>query len=238
MKICVAIAWRSTPERLPAYRHVLGLYAAQAEAAMDYGASIDIIAVDTPHVPYNLSAVRNEGVRQAEARGADVVVIADADVVVTPWMHVQDAIIQAYEDGKAHLPFTMQRYCSAEETAAIIAGGNPGAYPGVGVGNGCCYVITPEAYWRMHGSDERFSGWGGEDDAWIAAASTYVGLVRHDGIALSLHHADERRPVGTEEHRPNADLARRYWQAKGDRQAMEGLVAERERTHGAQAGLI
>lgn len=227
MKVCVAIAWRPTPERLPAYRHVLSLYAAQAEAAMDFGACIDIITVDTPHVPYNLAAVRNEGVRQAEARGADVVVLADADVVVTPWMHVQDAIIQAHEDGRAHLPFTLQRYLTAEETAEVIAGADPGSYPGVGVGNGCCYVITPEAYWAMHGSDERFSGWGGDDDQFVAAASTLIGLVRHKGVALSLHHADERRPVGTAEHRPNSLLARRYWSAKGDPAAMRRIIAER-----------
>lgn len=218
--IVVAIPWRPTPARKPAFRAVVRWWNEHLPAA-------PVLTVDTGHVPYNLSAVRNEAVRQAESVGADVVILADADGIIATPASLHAAIRDA-ADGRLHLPFTEQRYLDREETRMILERLEPGPPAEGSPGNGAMYVVTPAGYWAASGSDERFSGWGGDDDGLVAAAQTLTGVVRHDGVVWSLWHADERRPVGTVEHRPNAELADRYWRAVGNRTAMLRLIAERD----------
>lgn len=217
MNIVVVMPWRPQPARLAAHDYCRAWWARTLPDA-------PLIEVDTDHHPYNLAAVRNEGVRQAEELDADVVVIADADAVIVPADSLHAAITAA-GDGRLHMPFTAQRYLTEAETETLLVGGTvdlAGHH-----GNGAAYVIQPRSYWAAGGSDERFSGWGGDDDQLVAACSTLIGLERWFGTVLSLWHADERRPVGAEEHRPNAELAARYWRVNGDKQAMRALIAER-----------
>lgn len=218
MNVVVAMAWRSQPERIASHDHVIAWHRQHLPDAA-------LIEVDTGHAPYNLAAVRNECVRRAEAAGAEVVVITDADAIVADPAQLHGAITRAATSGRLHLPFQAQRYLTAAETADVIAGGQApldGSH-----GNGAIYAVAPGTYWRFGGSDERFSGWGGDDDQLVAAAMCLAGLRRHPGTVWSLWHADERRPIGTEEHRPNAELAARYWQARDSRDAMRRLIAER-----------
>lgn len=217
MRVVVAIPWRPQPGRLAAHRFVRGWWEHTLPTAT-------IIEVDTDHSPYNLAAARNLGVAQAGELGADVVVIADADVIITPAHHVHDAIAAAPSTFTMHMPFTDQRYLTETESEALYAGHQ---VPTAGhLGNGCCYIVTPAAYWACGGSDERFSGWGGDDDQLVAAATTLIGLTRHDGVALSLWHPAVR-DVGSDRHRPNSQLAQRYWRAMHDPAAMRALIAER-----------
>lgn len=219
MRIAVAIPWRATPERRPAFHAVVRWW-------NEHLPSVPVLTVDTPHVPYNLSAVRNEAVRQAESVGVEVLVIADADAIVATPASLH-AALDAAVDGRLHLPFTEQRYLTETETRAVLENLDPPPLQG-SPGNGAIYVVTPAGYWAASGSDERFSGWGGDDDGLVAAAQTLTGVVRHEGVVWSLWHADERRPVGTVEHRPNAELAGRYWDAVGRPDAMRALIAERD----------
>ena len=217
MRTVVAMPWRPQPAREAAHALVREWLARHLPLA-------PVLEVDTAHHPYNLSAVRNEGVRRAEELGADMVVIIDADAIIVPPDSLHEAIAAAV-DGRVHMPFTVQRYLTQEETERVLAGGAASTHGAHG--NGACYVCTPAAYWTFGGSDERFSGWGGDDDQLVAAASTLVGLERHEGTVWSLWHADERRPVGTAEHRPNALLAQRYWAAIGSPRRMRDLIGER-----------
>lgn len=216
-RIVIAIPWRPQPGRLAAHAFVRSWWARTVPSAT-------IIEVDTDHDEYNLAAARNLGVAQAQELGADVVVLADADVVITPDHHVHAAIADAPVTRTLHMPFTNQRYLSEVESERLYAGHQ---VPVDGhQGNGCCYIVTPDAYWACGGSDERFSGWGGDDDQLVAAATTLIGLTRHDGVALSLWHPAVR-DVGSERHRPNSLLAQRYWRAMHDPAAMRALIAER-----------
>jgi hypothetical protein len=218
-KVVVAIPWRAQPARLAAHAFVRRWYA-------DVLPDAPVVEVDTEHQPYNLAAARNLGVRRAAALDADVVVVGDADVVIDRPHHLLEAIEAAAADGWMHMPFDDQLYLTADETAGLIDRAQAPQRRGHR-GNGCCYVVQPDAYWAFGGSDERFSGWGGDDDQLVAAATTLVGLTRHDGVAWSLHHADECRDVGSERHRPNSQLAIRYWKAMGNERAMRALIAER-----------
>ncbi len=219
MNVVVAMAWRPQPARIAVHDHCVAWWATVLPDA-------ELLEVDTDHHPYNLAAVRNEAVHEAGARGADVVILTDADSVLAPVRALRSAIATAPLDGKLHLPFTEQRYLNQAETEALLDGGMVPLAGGHG--NGACYVVTPAAYWKCGGSDERFRGWGGDDDGLVAAAATLIGVERHPGTVLSLWHADERRPVATPEHRPNAELAARYWEALDDPAAMRALIAERD----------
>ena len=216
MKVVVGMPWRPQPGRIRAHDYVRAWWD-------QHFPGYPVVEVDTDHDPYNLAAARNAAVRAAEDRGADVVVITDADTVITP-AAVIDRCIHAARDGRMHMPFTQQRYLTEAETDDLIAGrgvpleGRPG--------NGACYVIRPAAYWEAGGSDERFSGWGGDDDQLVAACTALIGLRRHEGVALSLWHPAVR-DVGSPRHRPNAVLARRYWQAIHNPDRMRAIIAER-----------
>lgn len=219
MKVVVGMPWRPGEGRLLAHAAVRAYYSVHLPG-------VDVIEVDTQHQPYNLAASRNLAVREAESAGADVVVVADADCVFYDPKFMHEAIAAAAEDGKVHMPFRQQRYLTEQETVAFAMWWT--LPPLVGkLGNGCCYIMKPEAYWRAGGGDERFSGWGGDDDQFVAAATTLTGLVRHGGVSLSLWHPAVR-DVGSERHRPNAELAKRYWSSMHDEAAMRALIAERQ----------
>lgn len=218
-RVVIGIPWRPQPARLAAHAFVREWWANVLPDA-------EIVEVDTDHHPFNLAACRNVCARTAADLGADIVVIADADVIIDDPARVYAAVDGA-RDGSLHMPFTDQLYLTADETAALIASGiHPIRTPTLG--NGCCYIVQPAAYFAAGGSDERFSGWGGDDDQLVAATTTLIGLTRHDGVAYSLHHADECRDIGSERHRPNGLLAARYWHAMGDPDAMRALIAERD----------
>lgn len=218
MKVVIAVPWRPQPGRVEAHDFVVDYYSKVMPGA-------EIIEVDTHHEPYNLAAVRNKCVREAEKLGADVVVLLDADCVIAPHSFMLAAIAAAYGDGKMHMPFKKQHYLTEEESAKLM-GGVDFTPERKGLGNGACYVVRPESYWLAGGSDERFSGWGGDDDQLVAATTTLIGLVRHDGHAMSLWHPAVR-DVGSLRHQPNSRLARRYWKAMHRPAQMRAIIAER-----------
>ncbi len=90
-------------------------------------------------------------------------------------------------------------------------------------------VLPREAFERVGGFDQRFKGWGGEDDAMRAALEALWSPPTRYGIALHLWHP---RPLEhTTGARYNAEsrvLADRYGAVAGDPEAMLELIAERE----------
>ncbi len=217
MNVAVAVIWRPTAAREQAFRFVCEQYRRILPGA-------PIIASDAGGDGFNRSASRNLAMRMCA--GFDVVVLSDADCVhATPGSGLHPAIADA-SDGRLHMPYTEQHYCTEAETNRIYAG-DLAPIPG-GEGAGACYVVTPDSYWRAGGSDERTGVvWGADDDVLYCAAHALTGVVRHAGTVLSLWHADEHRPVGQPEWLPNSMLARRYHEARDDPQAMRNLIAER-----------
>lgn len=218
MTVTVAFPWRPQPARVAAFEFVRRWWAEVLPEA-------HVVEVDTDHQPYNLAACRNAGVDAAEANGSSVVVLADADCVVGTPASLHAALHAATSDPYLHLPFTEQRYLDEPETLGLFDGLQPpleGSH-----GNGACWVTSVAGWRAAGGQDERFSGWGGDDDQMIAAATALTGVVRHEGVVWSLWHADECRDVGSERHRPNAELAHRYWAARNSRAQMLALIAER-----------
>jgi hypothetical protein len=219
VKVVVGMPWRPQPGRTAAHDYVRDWW----EQHFPY---FEVVEVDTAHEPYNLAAARNLAVHAAEKRRADVVVITDADTVVATAATIDRCVYAAYRDGRMHMPFRTYRYLTEAETADLYAGRSGPPTTGIGNANGGVHVVRPDAYWRAGGSDERFSGWGGDDDQLVAATTSLIGLRRHPGLAFSLWHPAVR-DIGSERHRSNADLARRYWRAIRNPVAMRALIDER-----------
>lgn len=215
--IGVVFPWRPQPARVAVFEFVYAWWVRQFPDAV-------VATVDSEHQSFNLSACRNKAVRLAESNGCDVVVIPDADSIPADTAPLLAAIDESAHGG-LHLPFTRQQYLTEEETVGLFNGHEPDRAGGHG--NGALYVVTPESWWAAGGQDERFSGWGGEDDQMIAAAQTLIGLKRHVGVVWSLWHADECRDIGSERWAPNSKLAQRYWDAIGKPDAMRALIGER-----------
>lgn len=220
MNVAVGILWRPTPERERAFRFV-------TERWRELLPDAPIVTGDAGGHGFNRAESRNVVMRACA--WADVVVLSDADCVFSTDGDIHAGIAAAAETGHLVMPWSAQHYCTAEESEAIY-GGDLTPLPGH-EGSGALYVVTPSAWDEFGGMDPRFGSiWGGEDDGAINAAAALIGVERLFGTVLSLHHADEFRPVGSELHRPNAQLAQRYHNARSSRKRMNELIAERTPT--------
>jgi predicted glycosyltransferase involved in capsule biosynthesis len=87
-------------------------------------------------------------------------------------------------------------------------------------------VMSRQVFEAVGGMDERFCGWGGEDQAFWMALDTLAGPhYRMDRSIFHLWHP--RAPTRHAHSRRNEQLLERYRQALGDPEAMRSLTAER-----------
>ncbi|MDG6102982.1 hypothetical protein Daura_15870 [Dactylosporangium aurantiacum] len=137
-------------------------------------------------------AVTNDG------RDAPLVCVLDADVIADRSFIARNAGRFADGSQDAHLPYR-RAWCLDEPTsrraiAARCVQGLPDVPEEVVralvlVGPpGHCMWVTREAYLKVNGFDERFEGWGGEDDDVVARLARDARLVRHDDRLLHLDH--------------------------------------------------
>jgi len=203
--VVVGFPWRETPDRVPAFRVVFAWYRHHLPGAR-------MVCCDSGHDPFNRAASRNMVVDRAVELGAAVVVISDADTVPSP--AGLSSAIAAARNGGMHYPFDRYLYAGTD----LEPGGNTGGI----------YVCRPDVWHAAGGMDERFTGWGGEDDQLHAAVECLVGPPTcHPGIAVSLWHDPACRDIGSARWQPNSELAQRYHRARRDPAAMRALIAER-----------
>jgi hypothetical protein len=186
---------------------------------------------DSGHQIFSRAGSRNHGVRQARARGADVVVLVDADTLPES-EPLFAAIDQATADGLLHLPYTRYRSLTRNGTRNHLRRGVPAidceADHDHKWATGGVLAITPTAWVQAGGMDERFTGWGFEDVAFRAACDTLLGdTVKHEGTITHLWHPAETA-LGSPQHVANAALCKRYLdaQALGTAQDMRDLTSE------------
>jgi N-terminal domain of galactosyltransferase len=176
--------------------------------------------------PFNRSAAIN---RAAEGEW-DFAVILDSDTIVDA-EQVISGIELAEETGCLVLPYKLRNMLSEAGTQAIL-GGHVGSWePWVTARErdrvSCC-VIVPRALWdAVGGFDERFTGWGGEDEAFYAACAALGGVRRLDGANWHLHHVasphhDRMSPL----YRQALRLTQRYKQAAVNEFEMRRLLRE------------
>lgn len=168
MNVC--IPWRDSgdPDRKDAFRRVTDAY-----ASLD----LPLIVSDSDREqPFNVSQARNRAAAQAPP---GMLVFADADTLARPdvLLRMVDA---AWETGGLVLP---------SHKWWQDARGAPGAHEEPLLAPlGGVMTIGHQAFAQVGGFDERFTGWSGEDSAFVRACQTLVGLHRVEADILHLWH--------------------------------------------------
>jgi hypothetical protein len=165
--------WRPQPDRLEAHKRV--------RAFWDYH-GFRVIESDCGSGKFNLSQARNYAVMRAKTRH---VIVADADTLpdiasVIASLDEFDGVTWPYETYR-HIP---SRY--AAESDLMTA--NIDRQYGNSVGG--IFICQLDTYWRLGGCDEKFVGWGWEDNAFHMVAETLSRCRRQPGITFSFNHFD------------------------------------------------
>jgi len=166
--------------------------------------------------PFNRSAAINRAAELGATREWDVAIILDADVILDP-TQVFDGVRLAAETGCMVLPFRKRLSLTEAGTREIVD------HPAVGYPWGqwveeeqdwnvsTAVIVTRELFDQVGGFDERFVGWGGEDEAFHAACLALAGVSRVDGPAWHLWHPRSPwRDHGTVDYAQVLGLADRY----------------------------
>jgi hypothetical protein len=184
------------------------------------------IEVDETDQPFNRAALLRSGV--AKCMG-DIIVAHDGDV----WCPDLPQAVQQVRNGSPWaIPHTNVHRLTPDATTGFLAGGGPSddldepAY--VGTASGGAAVITREAFHQVP-PDDRFAGWGGEDQAWGRALWTLIGAPwRSEEPLWHLWHPPQQRKTRDYGNEANLALERRYRAANGNPLAMRALIERRD----------
>lgn len=217
MSFDVVIPWRGgCPHRARAWTWVLERWATLHSDA-------ELVITASPEGPFNIAAALNIGIRGSRS---DVVVLSGADVILDP-SDVADAVDLA-SDGRWVMLAGEYRRLSEDITAEVLDGPVdavwdwPGEEMDTDLGWGP--IVAPRELLLDVGYDERFLGWGGEDDAFGIAAETLAGSPLHlGGTAYMLWHP----PATNTRYAANVALLNRYRSAHHCPSAIRALLAER-----------
>lgn len=192
----------------------------------------EFIMVDSGSEVFDRSRSRNLAVERAEN---DIVVLHDADTFAT-----RENLLAAIEEARTHnglvLPYNYYGGLSKESSARVLA--DKVKYPPekekpeeVNLESiGGIWVLRKELWWNAGGMDERFRGWGYEDNAFFAASETMNAPVkRMKGSIFHLWHPRAPGFTRTPEYFFNQKLYQRYRDAQGDRVAMSKILREEGR---------
>ncbi|MFD3971821.1 glycosyltransferase [Streptomyces cyaneofuscatus] len=149
------------------------------------------------HGRFNKSWTVNVGVVHG-ARPAELVCVLDGDILVD-----RDFIARAVErfarpGTQAHWPFEDMLFLDPDSSARAVRtrclDGAPGPdqdrLRGVLLRRppGGCVWLREDLFTRIGGMDERFCGWGGEDQDFVWRAERYGPMDRHGDPLVHLHH--------------------------------------------------
>jgi predicted glycosyltransferase involved in capsule biosynthesis len=151
---------------------------------------------DTESERFNLSASRNRGCRFAMKDGCDIMLVLDADVLVEKEA-VENSMRVASELGVVSLPYVVFNRINEDLSTSLLnkeLSAEEIRRSGVGSPSqsemGGAYVLTASTFLRLNGWDERFVGWGFEDNAFEADHKVLLdrGFHRSAGHAITFEH--------------------------------------------------
>ncbi len=226
--------WGTDPYRVGSFDYLQSVLQERFTAA-------DCIAYTGYRGLKNRSAARNA---LAADHSGEVLVILDADTVPDPnallesvhrvlmtrtWMLPYTTYYTLTENGSkefmADPPWKAGHPEDTYDHEYVFPGPDPAERPPAVAG---CVVVHRDAFHRVHGYDERFEGWGGEDRAFALALET---LVEHETRhPASIHHlwhpAPEEGRFANPNWERNRELLSRYEDCRNSPARMHALVSE------------
>ena len=185
LNIGIVIPWREKPSRVPAFNALLKWYSENLPNAK-------IFLSDRKTEVWSMSGSRNDGVYSARKAGCDVIVLNDADTFprIDPLL---ESIEAASKDDKIHLPYTEYRFLNEDNTKKFFDGVPLEQFDIRLINTEECSgvnVFSPNAWDLIGGGDEKFQGWGYEDNAmhYVHKVVHGVPYVKHKGIVYALYH--------------------------------------------------
>lgn len=189
--------------------------------------------------PFNRSAARNDAFRKASG---DVVIFADADTTLGDTSLYHEAVTIVAEDpSKWVIPYAENRYYNMARGASHEIMSTPSwvkiddpddenAWEHKITSWAGALVMHRSAFEAVNGYDERFHGWGGEDNAFQYSMDTLVSPhIRLDGACYHLWHPRGEADFDQPDWPENKELLKRYERARGSPSRMKRLVDEDDR---------
>lgn len=169
----------------------------------------------------------NNAVRSCDA---EKLLIIDADTIIKP-----EELVRASETGDWIIPYGLCLDLSEAATERLTARGSGPFLLAEGEITrkrikrhyaGGVWIVSREVFELVGGLDERFTGWGGEDESFCRAVDTlHRPALTLPGVVYHLYH--EPDPTRAQfKRRGNWNLYRRYRSATGKPERMRRLVEE------------
>ncbi|SDJ53183.1 glycosyltransferase family 2 protein [Salimicrobium halophilum] len=171
----------------------------------------------------------------AEQATGDIYVIADSDIVYDPALLPK--AVALLEDHPWVIPYHRIHYLSKRCTKELLQEApawplptDVDAHTPNKRKQGGINIVRKECFDRVLGFDERFCGWGGEDEAFVHAMNAVWGkYVRVDADIYHLWHSRGKTASGNPYYQENKLLHARYRSARKDKEAMMKLIKEQDR---------
>ncbi|KGP72372.1 galactosyltransferase-related protein [Pontibacillus yanchengensis] len=222
-KTSILIPFQSSdPNRKKAFKWLLTYYKKMLPEAE--------ICIGTLHqsTPCKAKAV-NQAAKKASG---DIFVIIDADILCSP-THIQQSI-QLLKHYPWVIPYKKVLDINKQSTSSLLETKptwplslsvktsprfSSSILPAGGIN-----ILSKKCFYKVGGFDERFIGWGGEDDAFACAMDTLCG--KHKRLNNSIYHLwhPTQRATGNSHYNENVLLARKYCKASGDIQEMKKII--------------
>jgi len=186
MKIGIVVPLRLNSERERSFEYVHNWLKTEF-------VDIPIYISDSVGQQFNVSEARNRGCLDAINDGVDILMVIDADTIITDRPKLEKAFELA-TFGVASMTKGYVRL-SDKESEEILAGGEikHKDFEQLVLQNtpGGLWVFPVEVFHQLNGWDERFVGWGYEDNALLRAYKKIYGRKIHriNTIVLSFSHS-------------------------------------------------
>ncbi|MEK5301605.1 galactosyltransferase-related protein [Bacillus sp. FSL R10-2201] len=180
---------------------------------------------------------RSQAVNNAARKATgDIFIIADADIVYDPVL-INEAI-NLLDNHAWIVPYSDIQYITEDSTKKLLNTEviwpiklelelNPfNAY--IGNITGGLVIIPRKHFESVNGFDQRFLGWGGEDDAFTFSVNTICGhFKRLDRSIYHLWHPPVKA-IGNPHYEMNYSLYTRYAHASNNPEIMRQLILEKK----------
>lgn len=188
-----------------------------------------VLLGDHPGESFCRGTAINRAAEDPVAQAVDVLMIADADIILGASHQAKEGALQAREGGRYVVCFSHLHCLNRQGTDRVYEGKTPRGQrdylESVSMIWGGVFAVPRQLFDEVQGFDERFIGYGAEDLAFLVSCSTLGGpKLRITGVAWHMTH----EPNPDRDHMAaNGQLASRYRSVDGDPDGVRALIAER-----------